>query len=286
MLRNNLKDLENYSAFKIIEEITKFTNKWKFSDSSGCPWYRGQDQEIGPNPSVFRHKYDEFNLCTTFRNRATAVKEVPETDRIDKWLFLMQHYGAPSRLLDWTESPLLAIFFALDSYTELCECKKGNQNPTVWAIHPFELNEASRIRGFPNTWSRRDVPNGSGKPVNMNPGVEYFRLAFHPRSEWNEMINLSIVKLPIAVHSNYLDMRILAQRSCFTIHGTEEKDFESLFEGTSLASNNFLLKFVIPGNNCDSLLKELNSLGINKSSVFPDLEHLAKEMKNRFRAIC
>jgi hypothetical protein len=281
MIRNQLETVGDDCVFNILETMLGNVKDWEFPDASGCAWYRGQDTESPPIPSVLRNKYDESSLAIAFRNRAAALMKVPETDRVDQWLFLMQHYGAPTRLLDWTESPVLALFFALISHSELCDCKKERQNPTIWAMHPHELNRLSGLDGFPNTWVRRDK-KVKGKTLNTNPGLEHFRLAFHPRHEWNREINHSIVQLPIAVHSNYLDIRIHSQRSCFTIHGIENQDFESLFAGTRLVSEGFLLKFTIPGTRVEDLLTELMRMGISYSTVFPDLEHLGKELKKRF----
>lgn len=283
MVKNQFEDKRFYTVGSVLDEIMDFTKKWSFHDSAGCPWYRGQDSESPPIPSLFRDHFDEFQLNTTFRNRALALKQSPETERIDKWLFLMQHYGAPTRLLDWTESPILALFFAFDSFNEKCNCEKEKNNPTIWALHPYKLNEFSKISCFPNTWSSHDVKDDSDKVINTNPGLEHFRLGFHPKSEWNKRINLEIVKYPIAIHSNYFDLRILSQRSCFTIHGTIEKDLVSIFENTPLIKDNFLLKFIIPREYVSQFLSELNSMGISKSTVYPDIEHLALDLKERFR---
>jgi len=281
MLEISFVDYKKISVLDILQSVLEKTKNWSFADKIGCAWFRGQDVDLPPNPSLFRKDYDEFNFNTTFRNRATALKEVPETERIDKWLFLMQHYGAPTRLLDWTESLLYALFFALDNYINLCSCKKNENNPTLWAIHPYKLNEFSFINYFPNTWSRFDKKIGD-KILNTNTGIEHFRLAFHPKNQWDNVINKEIVKYPIAVNSNYLDMRILSQRSCFTIHGINEKDFVSLFEDTKLVKHKYFIKFLLPGEKANKLLNELHQLGIYKTNLFPDLEHLANELKQRF----
>ena len=75
---------EHFTIPNILSVILTDINHWQFKDSAGYPWYRGQDLESGPIPSLFRVDYDEFNLATMFRNRASALKNTPETNRLDK----------------------------------------------------------------------------------------------------------------------------------------------------------------------------------------------------------
>jgi hypothetical protein len=218
-----------------------------------------------------------------FRERSGAFGDVPEADRIDKWLFLMQHFGAPTRLLDWTESPLIALFFALDSYRGRTPDEKYQSRPCVWALHPLILNLVAGVDGFPNTWTRRDGLAPGGRLANFNPGVEYFRLAFHPESEWADQINLDIVKLAIAVQTSYVDLRMYSQRSCFTIHGTGGHDIETIYANGDYLRQEYLYKYEVQMNAVDSMYEDLGRLGITRALVFPDFEGLASELEYRSR---
>ena len=94
------------------------------------PLFRGEPnvKDTPLLPKLYREKadgsnHDENFLIQEFRRMAPAIGNnlTPIRDETDTWLFLMQHVGLPTRLLDWTEGALIALYFALQ-----------NKRPVVW----------------------------------------------------------------------------------------------------------------------------------------------------------
>jgi hypothetical protein len=118
-------------------------------------WFRGHPETFGNlTPSVFRIPptlrggYREFWATERFRLRAGSVgAKAPQWDDHLLWLLLMQHYGVRTRLLDWTESILTALYFAVES-SPTCSGE-------IWCMRPDALNSRSGL--FLSSQDRRAI---------------------------------------------------------------------------------------------------------------------------------
>ena len=247
------------TANSVSEYLGIIDNIWKeWSDKShflADIWFRGQgdiDWTLLPSAmrkpfkSVSEHRYrHDFQLRSLpFLHEATRV---PMDDW--DWYFLMQHFGIPTRLLDWTVSALVALYFAVESELKADGC--------VWILNPRTVNlSLAKIGDF--------IPIYSADMVAVYlPGL------------WDEK-----VKLPegiVAIDPPLNSPRLAAQRGKFTIHGRNESPLETFDElSTSLVS------VKIPKNQKCRIVTQLMSAGVSHSILFPGLEGLSTEIRNLY----
>ena len=247
-----INSLEHY-----LRVVRKDTSDWKLS---GCPpWFRGQSTCAKPPlPGILRHKeITEADINSKFFKMAPMFGEAPAKEDYPEWLYLMQHVGVPTRLLDWSEGALIGLFFALSDPKE--------EDAGVWVLNPLEFNKAT-----------------IGKCSFPEPGDIEFdqrcQLAFYG-SESDQKPEL---KHPIAIIPRYTHKRMKSQKSCFTLHGTSVKDFEQILKDLDVEKGKLLRRYRIPKAKIKPILKDLRLMGITYSTIFPDLDGLALDLKNAY----
>lgn len=109
-----------------------------YKDYKGAIWFRGQARKnwkLAPGYLRLNNPPSESTLLKRFKQSAAMLLDRDPKDSFD-WLFLMQHYGLPTRLLDWSESPLIALYFAVED-----DKNHVDEDAAVWCLRPSELNQ-------------------------------------------------------------------------------------------------------------------------------------------------
>ena len=179
-------------------------------------------------------------------------------------LFFMQHYGIPTRLLDWTENPLIAMYFAVVNAppTTMKRGKPEFDNAAVWVLDPAGWNRfALRNQGF------KDGVLDISHAHLMN---------FKPSSDFKNMN-----KNAVAIYGAHNSQRIVAQRGVFTVFGQGEEPMEEAFDQDGFPAY-CLAKLIMDKDVVSELRREVIDYGITDSVVFPDLDGLSREIKRRF----
>ena len=181
------------------------------ANAPGAPlWYRGGARASHALiPRLYRHPEArtiedlmrlEDEMLVRFRQRAVPYQASMPSD---SWpcLFLMQHFGVPTRLLDWTENPFMALYFATTALNRRNTDGNGkDESAAVWVLNA-------------NTWNKSALAHisYSGGPLDVNSTQAG---GFTPGTRPNEL-----VKNPIAVYGAHNSARIVAQRGVFTVFG-------------------------------------------------------------------
>lgn len=257
-----VKDLARY-----LEQIQSLD-----LEEGEAAWFRGTGQsDYKLIPSLYRHPeksiYEEVSLLEkelTTRFRERSVPYMDAGVRTDwELMFLMQHYGVPTRLLDWTENPLIALYFALTSARRNAE-KAYEQDCSVWVLNPYKWND----RAFSHLQNRQRGPAST-----FDSGVNAYRTT-------EDSANRPM--LPVAITGVHNSPRIVAQRGAFTIAGSSIDPMDELYMEDETFSEKTLTKITINADNIAEFLKMLIAIGVTDAVVFPDMDGLAKETRRHF----
>lgn len=249
------KEVPIKSVSEFIEQINEF------KDGRSKVWYRGHSEyDYKLEPSIYRPPYEpksESELMSQFKSRA-----IPYLDKIPsgkneywEWLFLMQHYKIPTRLLDWTESALVALAFAVVFRTDK-KRERNKQGAHVWCLDALKLNSKY------NNLDKDIIPN-----ITENPHAqEICDKDYNP--------DTGKIEAPIAIYGPQNNPRIVGQKGVFTIFPASTK-----FQYDDFI-NDYGIKLTIKTDaQVKTIATELFGLGISESMIFPELDSISDEIK-------
>lgn len=200
-------------------------------------------------------------LVREFRRRFHHYSvNVPDGSERLRWLSLMQHHGAPTRLLDWTYSIFIAVHFALERTSSEC---------AVWKINKSWLNDEGR-KLFKELSRATVIFDECDEDVE-----EHFK-----NSVLEEKKDVAAV---VQVNPFQLDERLTIQKGVFLYPCDVSKPFAvnlSAMPGYGDPSNVLKLKIADPGkDDRRSALKWLHAMNISRATLFPGLDGFAQSLK-------
>lgn len=242
-------EVEINSVGQLIENL-----RTHIGDFTGPVWFRGQGittwrleprlMRITPTPS-------ETYFLNRFKQDASIILTHRPSGEFE-WMFLMQHYGIPTRLLDWSESPLSALYFAINGHPD--------QPGALWVLLPTELNKKSNYR--PDY--EFEVPSFEDEHLTSYlPST----IAMESKSKL----------FPMAAIAPRNSPRMQAQQGVFTISHRENIPIENV--GADGNPRDHIWKYIIPVASKITFAQELKWLGINRFQLFPELESLSENLK-------
>lgn len=218
--------------------------------------WRGQNQSYPLLPSIERHFNEMTDAYSRLEIREKHLENFKYTLRgklgqnppdfkdrkQDREIWALgQHYGLDTPLLDWTESPFVAAFFAHE--------KENNEQKVVFALNKKIITQLPPSRYESNKFL---------EPHKLKPNYDPSIVIFKPESHFNP--------------------NLISQQGLFTIFNFVNLDMESWIREVFKDEINspILLKFIFPIRNREPFLIFLNRMNINHQTLFPDLSGASK----------
>lgn len=262
-------DLREFKASSITEYVAHIE---KLSLLSTDFWFRGVAKaNYKPVPGIIWKNATEYEGSLE-HHFLIGHKSYIDTHGLGDWetFALMQHHGLPTRLLDWSESALVALYFALTSEPS------SNAYRVVWVLNPYALNKATIGRDFlycPAAMNNRSITANSSE-LNLNsylpPNLQPENSGVRPEH-------------PIAINSTQHLKRVSSQKGCFTVHGSKTQSIDTYLK----ADKDFhMIKIDARTKKArKDLLTTLSLMGINEEFIFQDLDSLCNRIKREWNVL-
>jgi hypothetical protein len=213
-------------------------------------WFRGQSKKNWKLvPSLARKQNNlkaESALIKRFMQDAVPHIDPPPREEWE-WMFLMQHHRAYTRLLDWSESPLTALFFAVE------EKKHKKVDGAVWCLDPVALNRAANLQfafepEIPAFGRDKVLDSYLPSRVQESPAKQFTVAIVGPRNT----------------------PRMAAQLGTFTINHRLHTPIETI------GNHDHVWRWIIPAAAKKRIQEELTLLGVSVLTLFPELDRVAE----------
>lgn len=246
----NMKQLTVQTWAELVQTFETLDG-WAFrgEQSSGWDSFSSLSRRLMlhcPDQGVWSER--EKRAIRIFRRKAhNYLEDFHVLDDDLRCLALMQHYGAPTRLLDFTKSPYVATFFALERATGEAAVF-ALDTPRFWTALPRFDAALTRERIDPR------------QPHNLE---QYFLPNAFP--------------LVWVGEPTHMDRRLVAQSGLFVLPGQLQTPLDELLQHYE-SDGSLLVKIVLPPELREPAMKALYRMNITYATLFPDLEGLARSL--------
>jgi len=209
-----------------------------------------------------RHEL-EGTLVREFQRKAHLYPtRLPRDSELVEWLALMRHHGAPTRLLDWTYSFFVAVYFA---------CENADDECAVWALD--------------STWCRVEseqlLPELKSKATSPIHACEYARRSRREYNRLSRILGFSTKALAYPVNAFYMNERLTIQQGVFIWPGNIAQGFEMNLAALKPAAHDPVQKIRIARGAVDEILKELHRMNMSRATLYPGLDGFASSLNTR-----
>jgi hypothetical protein len=229
------------------------TGVYRGAAQAAAPLLTSLDRLGGVTPPHSKAELEEHLLRNFIRySRPHLDQSRPHND----WelLMLAQHHGVPTRLLDWSYSPLVAAFFAT---------RPGHDGDrAVWRLDWQHVHRAFKLQ--PLALLIQDLESALG--AGLTP--------------WKLFAARDATPFACMVEPPSFDTRIVTQAATFTISSTTCRSFDAFLAEHGLEGA--LTRYVIPAAQVARMRDQLDLVGVDERRLFPDLDGVAAALQRYY----
>jgi len=271
------------SLSDFTESVCKIREFWNVPNHKEL-WFRGEDEKyttilrpklyrptkkrsMKPVPELLKIEnelYDDFQRC------GFQLSDKIEDEDWD-WYCLMQHHGAPTRLLDWSDGALMALHFALWP-RDMDKAQHNANDAFVYVLEPQRLQD--QVKALPEIEvTKQQWKVYAEKHPSEQFSEEEWERAYLPADE-EDLNELKIPNVPLLLKFPHITRRVAAQRSRLMVFGTDPSWLSDEF----VKPDSAIKVITIEATSIPTIRIELRESGITESVIFPDLDGLGREM--------
>ena len=200
-----------------------------------------------------------------------VIKDIP-VQEIVPWLETAPHFGVPTRLLDFTSNPLVALYFACTGAPDV--------NASVWVVNKAAYNRVFYGELCPPT------PVVSDGIITKICADEIVNQNYQPHTDMFYYHQYPWIYKPF-----YRNERMKAQSSIFMLWAAHRGSLEDLMQPNYYMTNDaeannqkdgILCSVVIPADKKQLLLKELDMCGINEKFIYPGIDGIGRYIRKKY----
>jgi FRG domain len=233
-------------------------NKLGLHATPATPWYLGQPDFKGDLvPSFYKSGIKPEHEREVLRDWRQMSAEFAPTGALADWQILASAHsaGIPTRIIEWSANPLVALFMAVESL--------GGDDGRVWVLNPWIMNEHTADLLF--------VP-----PVDS----AYFK-GYTVKLDALDGPALPEAAPPMAFKPVRSSRAYNAQNIYWTVHGKETKPLDKLVFFMKRADL-FLTAIQIETTCKKAIMKELHDIGVTRANLYPGAGGLARTLAYRY----
>jgi hypothetical protein len=252
--------LSSWNEFS--SHIQLFSERWAFRGQANAAWVL--NNAVERTDFILHHHGIEAQFVAEFQRGARNYLTRDETpEHLIEWLALMQHHGAPTRLLDLTRSPFIAAYFAFE-FSPV----RDDHYVAVWCLNIAHLRDRALAL------LSQEFGNALKETQNLI-NEKLFEVLFYQNNK----------SLVFPVEPFRMNRRYSLQQSIFVSTGTSEEPFMKQLHFLQADMPKAVVKLEIPSRDKKQAMRELLKMNLHRASLFPDLDGYALSLKLRYNSM-